>query len=186
MHFDPSQVYQPEADSILLLETALKEVRQGDRVLEIGTGSGLIARELARIAGFVVATEINPHATACAADAGVPVIRTDLACGIRGVFDLIVFNPPYLPTRPEERVDDWLEFALDGGESGRVVIERFAAEAGRVLAPEGRILLLISSLTGPGEVREMFGKCGFSCTVAAEQRIECEILSVLRLTRAAP
>ena len=61
MQYDRFQVYQPEADTCLLLDAALAEVRPGDRVLEAGTGSGLIARELAKVTS-VVATEINPHA----------------------------------------------------------------------------------------------------------------------------
>ena len=147
MPHDPAQVYQPEADTHLLLDAAKKEVKPSDRVLEIGTGSGIISRELALVCD-VVATDINPHAVLCAGCSGVAVVQSDLFAGIRGTFNLILFNPPYLPTQPEERIDDWLEYALDGGDTGRVVIERFAAEVGRVLAPDGRILLLISSLTG--------------------------------------
>ncbi len=41
---------------------------------------------------------------------------------------LFCFNPPYLPTQPEERINDWLEHALDGGLNGRVVIERFSEQ----------------------------------------------------------
>ncbi len=184
MPHDPAQVYQPETDSCLLLSAAEAEVRAGDRVLEIGTGSGLIAAELARSAD-VVATDINPHATASARARGVPVIRTDLFDGICGLFDLIVFNPPYLPTHPEERIDDWLEYALDGGETGRDTVVRFAAGVGRVLGPGGRVLVLISSLTGLDEVMELFRSSGFSSAVVSEQPIEDEILYVLKMIRQA-
>jgi release factor glutamine methyltransferase len=180
MVYDPLQVYQPEADTCLLLETAQKEVKAGDCVLEVGTGSGLIASEIARITR-VVASDINPHAVISARDAGVEVVRTDLFAGIRGPFDLVLFNPPYLPTHPEERIDDWLEYALDGGESGRAVIARFAAEAGRVLAPGGRILLLISSLTGLSEVSDVFTRHGYTVEVVARQVVEDEVLYVLRM-----
>ncbi len=182
MPLDLSQVYQPEADTYLLLEAAKKEVKPGDRVLEIGTGSGLISRELAQ-ASDVVATDINPHAVLCARSNGVDVVRSDLFAGLRGIFDLVLFNPPYLPTQPEERIDDWLEYALDGGDTGRVVIERFAGEVGRVLAPKGRILLLISSLTGLVEVNNLFSGYGYTLETMREQEIEDEMLYVLKISK---
>jgi release factor glutamine methyltransferase len=119
----------------------------------------------------------------CARRAGLEVVRTDLFAAVRGPFDLVLFNPPYLPTLPEERIEDWLEYALDGGESGRVVIEQFAAGVGRILAPGGRILLLVSSLTGPHAVREMFHLQGFSTVIATQQTVEDEELYVIRIER---
>ena len=182
MPHDPSQVYQPEADTYLLLDAARAEVKPGDRVLEIGTGSGLIADELARIAA-VIATDINPHAVLCAKKKGVDVVQSDLFYGIRSTFDLILFNPPYLPTQPEERIDDWLEHALNGGENGRVVIERFTEHVGQVLAPGGRILLLISSLTGLPEVRNLFFRSGFKSEILVKKIVEDETLYVLKIVR---
>jgi len=182
MPFDPCQVYSPEADTFLLSDAARAEVKAGDRVLEVGTGSGYISAELVRICD-VVATDINPHAALCAREHGVDVLRGDLFFGIRSTFDLVIFNPPYLPTRPEERINDWLEFALDGGESGCAVIERFAAEVGRVLAPGGRILILISSLTGLDEVCQLFSQHGFIAGVVMQQTVEDEELYVLKIER---
>lgn len=182
MKYDPCQVYTPEADTALLLTAARAEARPGDRVLEVGAGSGLIAAEIGRITR-IVATDINPHAVLCASKAGVDVVRTDLFTGIRGPFDLVLFNPPYLPTQPEERMDDWLECALDGGENGRAVIERFARNIGDVLAPDGRILLLISSLTGLSEVQDLFAGQGYSAGIAIQQDVEDEVLYVLKILR---
>jgi len=182
MPYNPTQVYQPEADTYLLLDAAIHEVKPSDRVLEIGTGSGLISRELAKVSD-VVATDINPHAARCARCSGLEVVRSDLFGGIRDTFDLILFNPPYLPTRHEERIDDWLEYALDGGNTGRVVIERFAAEAGRVLAPGGRILLLISSLTGLSEVSNLFSGHGYYSETVMQQEVEDEMLYILKIVK---
>ena len=182
MSFDPCQVYVPDADTWLLLDAAQAEVKPGDRVLEVGTGSGIIAAELARVTG-VVATDINPHAVLCARKKGVEVVQSDLFCGIRSSFDLILFNPPYLPTQPEERIDDWFEHALDGGRNGRVVIKRFSEHVGRVLSPGGRILLLISSLTGLPEVRDLFFKAGFVSEIILRKNVEDETLYVLKIVR---
>jgi release factor glutamine methyltransferase len=182
MSFDPRQVYVPEADTALLLKAALNEVRPDDRVLEVGTGSGTVAAGLDGTAR-VIGTDINPHAALCANAMGVEVVRTDLVAGLKGMFDLVLFNPPYLPTRPEERIDDWLEYALDGGPDGRVVIGRFAIEVCRVLAPRGRILLLVSGLTGVQEVIDLFSGQGFSGETVADENVEGEMLSVLKFVR---
>lgn len=177
------QVYPVEEDTLLLLETALAEVRAGDRVLEVGTGSGHIAASLlGRVAG-VVAIDINPHAATTARSRGLEVIRTDLVAGVRGLFDLVLFNPPYLPTAPAERLDDWLEYALDGGPDGRNTIVRFLEELDGVLAPDGRALLLVSSLTGVDEVRALADGEGFAASVSGEATTEGERLLVLLLMR---
>lgn len=180
MPYDPHQIYQPEADTRLLLAAVHAEVKPEDRVLEVGTGSGMVAAGLL-IEGTVVATDINPHAVQCARNAGVEVIRCNLADAIGGKFDLIFFNPPYLPTQPHERIDDWLEYALDGGTSGRETIDHFISGISRVLAPGGRILLLISSLTGRDEVIQLAAAAGFRSEIVRQDFLEDEILYVLRL-----
>ncbi|EJG07765.1 methylase [Methanofollis liminatans DSM 4140] len=177
------QVYAPAEDTFLIRDAALAEVRPDDRVLEVGCGSGAVSAALLGRAGSVAATDINPHAVRAARALGVETVRTDLMAGVRGPFDLVLFNPPYLPTAPEERLDDWLEYALDGGPTGRETIERFAADVGRVLAPFGRILLLVSSLTGPEEVRKLFAGLGYIVLLAAKERVEGEDLLVLRISR---
>lgn len=176
-------VYPIEADTLLLLDAALREVRRGDRVLEVGTGSGYIASALTEAARCVIATEINPHAARMARARGVQVILTDLVSAVRGRFELILFNPPYLPTPEADRKDDWLELALDGGPTGREVIGRFASSIGELLAPGGRALLLVSSLTGEGEVRELFESRGFAVQVAERMEYEGEELMVMKITR---
>ncbi|MBP2145137.1 release factor glutamine methyltransferase [Methanofollis sp. W23] len=183
MEYEHDQVYQPREDTFLLRDAALREVRLEDCVLEVGCGSGTVAAALTGEARVVVATDINPHAVRAGREQGVETVRTDLFAGLCGPFDLVLFNPPYLPTLPEERIDDWLEYALDGGLSGRETIERFAAGVGRVLAPSGRVLLLVSSLTGPDEVRRLFADRGYTVLLVATEVIEGEELLVLRITR---
>jgi release factor glutamine methyltransferase len=182
LSYHADQVYPIREDTSLLLEAARSEVRSSDCVLEVGTGSGHIAAELRRITPNVVATDINPHAVRMAKEKGVEVVRTDLVAGLCATFDLIVFNPPYLPTRKEERIEDWLERALDGGPSGREVIERFVRDIKRVLAPEGRILLCISSLTGIEAIQDLILHQGFHGRIVQSTGIGGEELLVVRLT----
>lgn len=175
------QVYQPEADTYLLLSSVQNEIRNTDAVLEVGTGSGVIAKSCSEYARCV-ATDVNPHACRMAHSMGVEVVRTDLYAGLKGPFDLIIFNPPYLPTQESERIDDWLEYALDGGQDGRAVIRRFASGLHRILHPYGRVLLLVSDLTGIEETRELFAEEGFLSFIVGEETTEGERLVVFRIT----
>src|SRR5699024_1977526 len=133
------QVYQPAEDSDLLASAARAEATPTDRVLDVGTGSGYVASEVAATGAQVVGVDRNPHACREARDHGVETVLGDLTTAFASsIFDLVTFNPPYLPTTPDEKTDDWMGIALSGGETGRAVIEPFLAGVGRVLAPDGR------------------------------------------------
>ena len=174
-------VYRPAEDSGLLADAAI-EVAHG-RVLEVGTGSGWVAERIAEERGLrVVGSDRNPHAAAEARDRGVDGVVADLVAPFRDdAFDTVCFNPPYLPTDPENEWDDWMEHALSGGETGRAVIEPFVAEVGRVLAPGGVVLLLVSSLTGYDAVIDLIEGAGFDHEVVREESFPFESLSVLAL-----
>lgn len=179
---DLEQVYQPAEDSHLLAETAREAVDSGERALDVGTGSGYVASALAEAGAEVVATDVNPLACREAREAGLDVLQANLADPFRdSVFDLVTFNPPYLPTPPGEAMNDWMERALSGGESGREVIEPFLETVGRVLAPEGRVLLLVSTLTDVEAVAELAAEAGFDSREVAEESHPFERLVVLEL-----
>jgi release factor glutamine methyltransferase len=177
------EVYPPAEDTYLLLKAALAEAGPEDLVLEIGCGSGILAEELSSRVQRLIATDINPHALRATRSRAVKVdlVRADLFRGIGERFDLVLFNPPYLPFRPEERSGNWIDRALDGGESGRETVDRFLQELEEHLRPGGRALLLISSLTGLHEVIETASSLGLQAEAVLFQRCFFEQLCVLRM-----
>ena len=186
-----TEVYQPAEDSHLLATAAVETLDGDERVLEVGTGSGYVAVAAAEETGAdVVAADLNPHACRQAreraADEGVDVdvVRADLVAPFReDAFDAVLFNPPYLPANEEAERDDWMEVALSGGESGRAVVDPFLDTVGRVVAPDGVVLLLVSTLTGYDEVVARADDRGFAAETAVEESYPFETLSVLALTR---
>lgn len=181
-------VYPPSEDTYLLMRAAIAEARAEDSVIEIGCGSGVISASLIDRVRSILATDINPHAVRAAASLGIPAVRADLFHGINSKFDLILFNPPYLPAEEEmdsiPEDDKWLSAALDGGADGREVIARFLKGVKDIMSPRGRLLLLISSLTGLDEVQELARRSGFNTEIVARERYFFEELYVLKLRRA--
>jgi release factor glutamine methyltransferase len=178
-----TQVYQPAEDSALLADAAVEFAR--GRTLDVGTGSGWVAHQVSENgdAGRVVASDLNPHACESARERGVEAVRADLLDPFaHDSFETVLFNPPYLPTDPENEWDDWMEQALSGGESGRALIEPFLADLNRVLVTGGQALLLVSSLTGYEEVLGLIREAGFTHEEVRQESYPFETLSILRLT----
>ena len=178
------EVYQPAEDSHLLATAVREDVREGERALDVGTGSGYVADALADSGADVVASDLNPVACRQARDEGLPVVRGDLLDPFRDdVFDVVTFNPPYLPTPEHREWDDWMERALSGGEDGRRLVDPFLDDVGRVLTPDGRVLLLVSSLTDVDAVCGYAAERGLTGERIAEEKHPYERLVVLRLVR---
>jgi release factor glutamine methyltransferase len=154
------EIYQPREDSYLL-QKHVKDYCKGN-VLEIGTGSGILALEAAKFADKVLAVDINPEAVAFVQKnvkqqnlKNVKVIESDLFSKVSGKFDLIIFNPPYLPDPEKDYARD---IALDGGKKGYELIERFLDDVNSYLVEKGKILLLFSSLSKIKRVHEILDR----------------------------
>jgi release factor glutamine methyltransferase len=183
-------VYPAREDTFLLLPFA--DVASGTRFLEVGAGTGVVSLAAARRGARVVATDLNLGAlrrlgsVARAERLDVQPVRTDLARGL-GRFDRVVANPPYLPTRPEERDPDrWHNLALDGGIDGCAVVSRLVADLGDHLRPEGAAFVLASTVQSPRALREIWGRwraSGGEVDRVAVRVLEGERLEVYRLRR---
>jgi release factor glutamine methyltransferase len=177
-------VYQPAEDSALLAATVVERIEGGERLLDVGTGSGYVAARAREAGAAAIGTDRAASAVRSAREAGIPVVRTDLMAGVCARFDLVAFNPPYLPTPPEAEWKDPLEAALSGGPDGRRVIRPFLAGLPRVLADEGRGYMLASSLTGLDAVRERAREAGLAAEEVAAESYPYERLVVLALRHA--
>lgn len=179
----PPGVYTPREDSLLLADHL--RVPKGARVLDLGTGCGIQGIVASARAGRVVATDINPGAVRCAEEnarlngvVNMTVAEGDLFDGIEGRFDLIAFNPPYLPTEPWEP-RDMASRAWDGGMDGRAVVDRFLEDAGNHLSDDGYIILVQSSLNDPPRTISALREGSLNARIVAERAFFFERLYLL-------
>jgi len=178
-------VYEPAEDSYMLMDAALRMVSKDrpKRVLEIGTGCGLIAIGMSK-AGcpLVVATDISHDAIRCAQSnisslaPRVRLLLADLFEGIVGAFDLILFNPPYLPVAGPDEDVSWA-----GGPDGRVLIDRYLMGLPQHLLPGGAALLVQSSFNDMDTTHALAEKLGLRTEVVAEKAFFFERLYVVSI-----
>ncbi|PKK81369.1 MAG: methyltransferase [Thermoplasmata archaeon HGW-Thermoplasmata-2] len=179
-----SDVYEPCDDSFLLMDCLDGRIRKGDRVLDLGTGTGILGIFCAKQGARVVCADINQFAVKLARENAkhngvkITAIRSDMFQKIRGKFDVIIFNPPYLPTEKGDKIPGALNFAFDGGKKGNDAILRFVKSFPHHLAPNGRVYLLLSSLNGVEKILLLIRKKGFSAEMAAERAFDFERLYV--------
>lgn len=172
-------VYRPDEDSRLLAEAVADEDVAGARVLDLCTGSGVVAVAAARAgADEVVAIDVSRRAVLAArlnlltAGPRTIVRRGDLfEADPGGTYDLIVSNPPYVPSEDEELPTRGLARAWDGGSDGRVLVDRICDEAPDRLRPGGRMLMVHSNVTGPERTVERLERAGLDVAIVSRRDI---------------
>lgn len=178
----PAEVYLPQEDSQLLIR-AMSEcgLAPGRRVADLCTGSGAVAVAAATAgARQVTAIDLCPravhHARRNAAAAGVRV-AVHLGSWARAVefgpFDLVVCNPPYVPSSDQGQDDSpgVPLLAYDGGEDGRVVLDPLCASAPALLDGGGTLMLVHSEFSDVGRTQTALHDNGMRARVVAEQVI---------------
>ncbi|MDR1818957.1 MAG: methyltransferase [Methanobrevibacter sp.] len=169
-------VYEPSDDSYLLAENLI--IEEGDEVLEIGTGSGIIAIKASILAKSVLATDINYDALKLAEKnirmneiENIELCFGNLFEPVKNKkFDLILFNPPYLPTNEDDILEDNLNYAFDGGIDGMKTINPFLNQVKNHLKSDGKVQMIQSSLSKIQETINKLEKSGFTVEITARER----------------
>lgn len=152
----PWRVYSPQHDTELLTQALDREhLRAGAAVLDIGTGAGALALAAARRGAHVTAVDRTYRAVlatrlnARLARLPVEVLHGDLFGPVTGRrFDVVVSNPPYVPTPWAEPGRHRAAVAWDAGADGRLLLDRICGRAHTSLRPGGVLLLVHSTLCG--------------------------------------
>jgi len=186
------EVYEPAEDSFLLIEAL--QINPEGKLLELGTGCGFIALECARRGANVICTDINPNSIELAQHnfernlnllkGTIEIRKGDLFSVIKDneLFNVIVFNPPYLPTSKEERVGGWFDKATDGGKDGIEVTKHFIKGVKKHLSKNGCAYFIFSSLSNRLKLEGYLTKKRFNYEVVASQKFDFESIDVYRIT----
>ncbi|KNB54055.1 HemK2/MTQ2 family protein methyltransferase [Streptomyces caatingaensis] len=170
----PPGVYAPNADTRLLAAALRRErLPPSARVLDLGTGSGVLAVAAARHgAGHVTAVDVSARAVLTARCNGllaghrIRVLRGDLLAPVAGErFDLVLANPPYVPAPSARNPPRGSARTHDAGEDGRLLLDRLCAGVAAVLAPSGVLLLVHSGLSGTDDTLKLLADAGLRADV---------------------
>jgi release factor glutamine methyltransferase len=210
-------MYPPQEDSSLIKKHIKSFCSENSKVLDMGTGSGILAFEASRHARQVTACDIDNKSITLlkkgikkakkiqpSAVRIIPIV-SNLFENIKNKFDLIIFNPPYLPSKPIKDIsvrtfrdckgahtmsrfvtennkiieNTYRDIDLDGGKNGTEVIERFLRQAKKYLNKDGKILLLTSSLNK--NIEKLFKKYKYKYKQLDEEKFFFERLYVWML-----
>lgn len=174
-------IYEPAEDSFLLARALVPYVRRKS-VLDMCAGSGILARAALDAGALsVLAVDIHKDSVAHMKRSGIPAMQSDLFEKVKGKFDIILCNPPYLPE--DTREDKESSRATTGGVKGDEFVLRFLRQALKFLAKDGKILLLLSSLTPQKKILAVLRQKKYTKRVIAEEKLFMEILHVWSISK---
>jgi release factor glutamine methyltransferase len=176
-------VYQPSDDTYLLLESIA--LTKADSFLEIGCGAGLVTMAAAIQGATIVATDISMNAVKNtiqnleinALSHHVSVFQSDLLTAVQANsgFDVIAFNPPYLP---QDGYSSSLDQATIGGPKGIEISERFLSQAVSHLNQGGRVYLVGSTLANITRLQSTMETIGLELRITASKKLFYEELHI--------
>ncbi|KIK49527.1 hypothetical protein CY34DRAFT_7388 [Suillus luteus UH-Slu-Lm8-n1] len=206
---DLEQVYDPAEDTFLLLD-ALEQEAEALRkecpliCLEVGSGSGCVSAFLGKILGqsssLYLCTDINKHATRCTLATGkknkIPLdpvtcpLARPLLSRLHHAVDVLLFNPPYVPTDTDEASSAQssadIAGSWAGGADGMEITNRLLQDVECLLSPRGRFYLVALKQNDVPSIRsKMLEDFGLTSQIVIERRAGREFLLIIRFARTA-
>ncbi|KAJ0974466.1 hypothetical protein J5N97_016431 [Dioscorea zingiberensis] len=198
------EVYEPCDDSFALVDALLAD--RGNLLnhkarfcMEIGCGSGYVITSLAIILGkensgvHYFTSDINPDATRVtqktlfAHGVHAEIINTNIASGLQkrlvGMMDVIVVNPPYVPTSEEEVNCKGITVSWAGGHNGRTVIDRILPVVDELLSDRGWLYMVTLKANNPSQICLVMRKKGYASRIVVQRSTEEESLLVIKFWR---
>ena len=169
-----SNTYQPAEDTFFLADHI--EDEKGKTALDIGTGTGFLAKILSDSFDLVIGTDININSL----KQQVAPIRNRICCNAADVFskkfDLIICNLPYLAT------DEIIDIATDGGTEGFEIPAQIIKSALPCLNKSGKFIFVTSSLSNYQKLIDMVNSEGFRARILARKKLFFEDLILVQVT----
>ena len=169
-----SNTYQPAEDTFFLADHI--EDEKGKTALDIGTGTGFLAKILSDSFDLVIGTDININSL----KQQVAPIRNRICCNAADVFskkfDLIICNLPYLAT------DEIIDIATDGGMEGFEIPSQIIKSALPCLNKSGKFIFVTSSLSNYQKLIDMINSQGFRARILARKKLFFEELILVQVT----
>jgi len=199
---DYENVYEPAEDSFLMLDALESEIKfikdkKPAICLEIGSGSGIISTGLARALGSQLAyfcTDINPFAakvtkkTSLKNGVSLELLNCNLADPLvdqmKNQVDILIFNPPYVPTEEAEvSSKSLISQSWAGGHRGRTVMDQLFPIIPKIMSFNGTFYLLIVKENDQDDIFRVMKSHGWAGSIVKERRAGPEFLKVLKFVR---
>ncbi|XP_053614427.1 methyltransferase N6AMT1 [Plodia interpunctella] len=191
---DFEHVYEPAEDSFLLIDALEKELdiiktKNPMFCLEVGSGSGVVitAFGMAFPEAFCISTDVNfkacemSQSTAKYNKVLMDTVNMDLASSfVNGMFDVIIFNPPYVVTETSECGGMDITASWAGGNKGREVTDRLLNMIPKKLAQDGIFYILLIEDNIPEEVTEIMTTLGYKSQMVISRKVRNEQQLVMK------
>jgi release factor glutamine methyltransferase len=194
----PARVYLPSDDTDLMIEVLdaeiIKSNKTFDSAIELGSGNGFLSLEIYDNVKEIISTDINPIVIDYLLNVKEQynlekqkITYSNLFDSIdeKKKFDLIIFNPPYVPSEEILSEDDdeinGYDLAVNGGERGREIIDLFIEQLPKHLKETGICYFLVSSLNDVSEIIKKFLEIKLTAKIIDSKKLFFEELFVLKI-----